>query len=109
MVALALLTAQPVAVFVAVAAWGLAYGAAPTLFQAAPARIAGEDADVAQAMVVATWNGSIAIGAFLGGIVLDSWGVGALPWPALVLALVAAVIAIAVRPAFRPAGASAAP
>ena len=52
-------------------------------------------------MVVATWNGSIAIGAFVGGVVLDSWGIGAIPWPALVLALIAAVVALAARAAFR--------
>lgn len=86
----------------AVALWGVAYGGAPTLLQAAPARIAGSAADVAQSMVVATWNGSIAAGAFVGGIVLEATGVSALPWVALALVAAAALIASTSRAAFAP-------
>ena len=103
MVALGLFAGSPAVVFAVAAVWGLAYGAAPTLFQTAPARIAGDDADIAQAMVVATWNVAIAIGAFAGGAVLDAWGIEAVPWPAAALAIAAAVIALSVRPAFRSA------
>ncbi|GAA1779345.1 MFS transporter [Agromyces lapidis] len=102
MVALGFFAAQPVVVYGAVALWGVAYGGAPTLLQSAPARIAGSAADVAQSMVVATWNGSIAVGAFLGGLVLDSAGVGGLPWIALALVAVAALIASTSRAAFAP-------
>ncbi|KRC61896.1 hypothetical protein ASE14_13990 [Agromyces sp. Root81] len=107
MIAIGLFAAQPVVVYVALGAWGIAYGTAPTLLQAAPARIAGDAADVAQSMVVATWNGSIAAGAFLGGLALDSMGVEVLPWLALALLAVAAVIAATARAAFRPVGAGA--
>ncbi|SIO08749.1 MFS transporter [Agromyces cerinus] len=107
MIAIGLFAAQPVVVYVALAAWGIAYGSAPTLLQAAPARIAGDAADVAQSMVVATWNGAIAAGAFLGGIALDTMGVEALPWLALALLAAAAVIAATARAAFRPVGAGA--
>ncbi|MFF2389081.1 MFS transporter [Agromyces sp. NPDC058104] len=100
MLALGLFAVQPVIVFAAVALWGVAYGGAPTLLQAAPARIAGSAADVAQSMVVATWNGSIAAGAFVGGIVLEATGVSALPWVALALVVVAALIASTSRAAF---------
>ncbi|GLU91383.1 MFS transporter [Agromyces sp. NBRC 114283] len=100
MVAIGLAAAQPVVVLIAIALWGLAYGGAPTLLQAAPARIAGEAADVAQSMVVASWNGSIAIGALLGGLALDTLGIGSLPWLALGLVAVAALIAGTVRTAF---------
>ena len=107
MIAIGLFAAQPVVVFVALAVWGIAYGSAPTLLQAAPARIAGDAADVAQSMVVATWNGAIAAGAFLGGLALDGTGVEVLPWLALALLAVAAVIAATARAAFRPVGAGA--
>lgn len=102
MIAIGCLAAQPIAVYAAVALWGIAYGGAPTLLQSAPARIAGSAADVAQSMVVATWNGSIAAGAFIGGIVLEAAGVAALPWVALVLVAVAALIASTSRAAFAP-------
>jgi predicted MFS family arabinose efflux permease len=101
MIALGTAASQPLVVFVAFALWGIAYGGAPTLLQAAPARIAGDAADVAQSMVVATWNGAIAAGAFLGGLALDALGVGSLPWFALVLIVVAAIIAATVPSAFR--------
>ncbi|MFB9307670.1 putative MFS family arabinose efflux permease [Agromyces hippuratus] len=102
MIAIGLFAGQPVVVFVALAVWGIAYGSAPTLLQAAPARIAGDAADVAQSMVVATWNGAIAAGAFLGGLALDEVGVEVLPWLALALLAVAALIAATARAAFRP-------
>ena len=53
-------------------------------------------------MVVATWNGSIALGAFVGGVVLDAAGVAGLPWIALALVAVAALIASTSRAAFAP-------
>ncbi|WP_082571143.1 MFS transporter [Agromyces sp. Root1464] len=102
MIAIGLWAAQPIVVFLALGVWGLAYGSAPTLLQAAPARIAGDAADVAQSMVVATWNGSIAAGAFVGGLALDALGVDWLPWLALALLAVAAAIAATVRTAFAP-------
>ncbi|AWB94517.1 MFS transporter [Agromyces badenianii] len=107
MIAIGLFADQPVAVYLALAAWGVAYGSSPTLLQAAPARIAGDAADVAQSMVVATWNGSIAAGAFLGGLALDAMGVEVLPWLALALLVVAALIAATACAAFRPVGAEA--
>ncbi|WP_395244517.1 MFS transporter [Agromyces sp. MMS24-K17] len=102
LVALGLLADRPVVVVVAIAAWGYAYGGAPTLLQSAPARIAGEAADVAQSMVVAVWNGSIAAGAVVGGVVLNLAGVGWLTWAALALLAVAAITASTSRAAFAP-------
>lgn len=100
MLALGLWNGNAVVVFVAVGLWGFAYGGAPTLFQSAPARIAGPAADVAQSMIVATWNGSIAAGAFVGGIALDVSGVQALPWLTIVLLVAAAALALSSRAAF---------
>ncbi|MHA7985136.1 MFS transporter [Rathayibacter sp. CAU 1779] len=92
--------APPIVLLGAIALWGVAYGAVPTLFQTAPMRIAPRAADLVQSLVVATWNGSIGIGALLGAIALDRGGVDAIPWPALVLAVVAAVLGLAAKRSF---------
>lgn len=102
MLAIGLWGGNAVVVFLAIGLWGFAYGGAPTLFQSAPARIAGSSADVAQSMVVATWNGSIAIGAFLGGVALDAAGVWLLPWLTIALLALAATLALSSRAAFAP-------
>lgn len=91
---------NPVVTIVAVALWGMAYGGAPALLQNAPARVAGPAADVAQSMIVTVWNGAIAGGAFLGGVVLDFGGVGGLPVVAGVIALVSLGLAFAARTGF---------
>ena len=100
MLALGLWGGNAVVVFLAIGLWGFAYGGAPTLFQSAPARIAGSAADVAQSMIVATWNGSIAIGAFVGGIALDAAGVDLLPWLTAALLVVALLVSLSSRAAF---------
>lgn len=60
--------------------WGLSFGGSATLFQAASAKVAGENADLAQSMIVTVWNLAIAGGGVIGGLLLDGWGVEALPW-----------------------------
>ncbi|SEI90221.1 MFS transporter [Achromobacter sp. NFACC18-2] len=84
---------EPVVVIVAVAAWGLAFGGAPTLFQTAIAHTAGGAADVAQSMLVTAWNLAIAGGGIVGGVLLARAGVAAFS-PAL-LALLAATLVVA--------------
>ena len=76
-------------VLAAVMVWGVVVGAAPTLYQAATAKAAGEAGDVAQAMLVTTWNLAVAVGGGLGGIALTSFGAGALPVATAVLAIAA--------------------
>lgn len=80
-----------VVVITAVAAWGLAFGGAPTLFQTALAKTAGESADVAQSMLVTAWNLAIAGGGVIGGILLEGLGVAAFA-PALLVLLAATLI-----------------
>ncbi|KQZ98850.1 MFS transporter [Achromobacter sp. Root565] len=80
-----------VVVITAVAAWGLAFGGAPTLFQTALAKTAGESADVAQSMLVTAWNLAIAGGGVIGGILLEGVGVAAFA-PALLVLLAATLI-----------------
>ncbi|GAB3071182.1 MFS transporter [Bordetella muralis] len=77
----------PAAVYVGVAVWGLTFGGAATLLQTALADTAGDGADVALSMNVVAWNGAIAGGGILGGILLDVLGVTSFP-PALVLVLI---------------------
>lgn len=67
----------PVVVYVAIGLWGAAFGGAATLFQTALAHAAGPATDVAQSMLVTTWNLAIAGGGVLGGVLLEHAGVGA--------------------------------
>lgn len=83
----------PAMVYAAVAAWGLAFGGAATLFQTAIAKTAGKAADVAQSMLVTAWNMAIAGGGIAGGVLLDRVGVTAFS-PALLVLLVATLIVV---------------
>lgn len=99
------LSAQPAAslVYLAVATWGLAFGAAPTLFQTALSQAAGASADVAQAMLVTAWNLAIAGGGIAGGVLLARHGAAALAPSLLWLLLpVLAVVLRARHHGFRP-------
>jgi predicted MFS family arabinose efflux permease len=91
--ALGLAGRDPAVVFVSVAAWGIAFGGCATLFQTALAIAAGDAADVAQSLLVVTWNCSISGGGVIGGILLNRAGVGSFPWMLLPLLIVPFVIA----------------
>jgi predicted MFS family arabinose efflux permease len=84
-IALGLWGAVPFVVYAAAALWGLAYSGAPTLFQTASAKSAGEAADVAQSMIVTVWNAAIAGGGIFGGVLLGTLGVASFPWTIIVL------------------------
>jgi predicted MFS family arabinose efflux permease len=90
-IVLGIAATEPVAVFVAIGAWGLAFGGAATLFQTALAQTAGDASDVAQSMLVTAWNTAIAGGGIVGGLLLDRLGVVAFP-PALLVLLVATLM-----------------
>ena len=77
----------------AVAAWGLAFGGAATLFQTALAKAGGEAADVAQSMLVTAWNIAIAGGGLIGGLLLETLGARAFP-PALLALLVPTLLVL---------------
>lgn len=83
----------PIAVYVAVGAWGLSFGGAATLFQTALAKTAGEAADVAQSMLVTAWNLAIAGGGIVGGILLDRFGAVSFP-PALFVLLIGTLLVV---------------
>lgn len=79
-----------VAVYLAVAIWGLGYGGSATLLQTATARTAGADIDIAQSMTVVVWNLSIGGGGLIGGLFL-SLGANMLPITTLPLLFIALV------------------
>ena len=87
----------PAVIYGAVAAWGLAFGGAATLFQTALAKTAGDAPDVAQSMLVTVWNMAIAGGGIVGGLLLESVGVRAFPFALVVLLLATLVVAWASR------------
>ncbi|OLZ52224.1 MFS transporter [Amycolatopsis keratiniphila] len=74
-------------VLAAAALWGLGFGGAPTAFQAVTAVLAGPTADAAQSLTIAAWNGAVAGGALVGGLLLPL-GTSSLPWCAAFLILV---------------------
>ncbi|XUY28861.1 MFS transporter [Agrobacterium sp. rho-8.1] len=71
---------SPTVVFCGVVIWGITFGGAATLLQTALADTAGEGADVALSMNVVAWNGAIAGGGIVGGLLLDTWGASSFPW-----------------------------
>ena len=95
--ALGLAGRDPTIVFLSVAAWGLAFGGCATLFQTALAIVAGDGADVAQSLLVVTWNCAISGGGVIGGLLLTRSGVAAFPWTLLPLLLVSFVVAARTR------------
>jgi predicted MFS family arabinose efflux permease len=95
--ALGLAGRDPTIVFLSVAAWGLAFGGCATLFQTALAIVAGDGADVAQSLLVVTWNCAISGGGVIGGLLLARSGVAAFPWTLLPLLLVSFVVAARTR------------
>ena len=103
---LGLATLSPVIVYVAAAAWGLAFGGAATLMITSAARVGGDSADVATSMVVTMWNVGIALGGIVGGLLLAGLGSGSLAWVALALMVPTVFIAVTARRyAFPPSSA----
>lgn len=88
---------QPAAIVTAIIAWGLAFGGVPTLFQTALADAAGNAADVAQSILVTTWNTGIAAAGFLGGILLNQTGASSFPWALLACSIPALIVAVFAR------------
>ena len=103
-VLLALAMQLPAAVYLAVAVWGLGFGGLPPLLQTALAKSAGPAADVAQSMLVTSWNLAIAGGGMAGGVLLAQWGVAAFsPVVLLLMLLSLAVVLMAKRHGFAAA------
>lgn len=73
----------------ALAVWGFAFGGSATLFQTSLAQVAGEQVDMAQSMLVTTWNTAIAGGGLIGGLLIVTWEAGVFVPVLLVLLSVA--------------------
>lgn len=92
-VALGLWPQQALALYIAVALWGIAFGGAATILQTAMARTAGEHTDMGQSMLVTAWNLAIAGGGILGGLMLTHWSVEAFV-PSVLVLLVACLVTV---------------
>jgi predicted MFS family arabinose efflux permease len=91
---LAVFAHAPVLVYVAVAAWGFAFGSSPSLFIGAAINATGDAADVAQSVTITVFSASIAIGGFIGGLLLAGLSTASITWAALVLLIAAAATVI---------------
>jgi predicted MFS family arabinose efflux permease len=87
----------PAVVIAGIILWGLSFGGAATQLQTASADAAGNGVDLANAMVTTVWNGAIAAGGIIGGLLLDHLGSAAFPWAVLALAIAALGIAFGAR------------
>ncbi|HEY8589881.1 MAG TPA: MFS transporter [Naasia sp.] len=92
-VLLGALPASPVPTVALVLAWGTFFGVIPPLLQtrnlgAATPRMR----DLASATMTTAFNAGIGGGALLGGVLLDSWGLRALPWAAAAIIAAGALI-----------------
>ncbi len=87
----------PAALTGSVLAWGLSFGGAATLLQTAIGDAAGEGVDLANAMVTTVWNGAIAGGGVIGGLLLHVGGADLLAWAAILFIAAAFLVATAAR------------
>ncbi|WP_037841438.1 MFS transporter [Streptomyces sp. NRRL F-5126] len=94
---LAVLAGVPVLVYVAVAAWGFAFGSSPSLFIGAAISAASQAADVAQSITITVFSGAIAVGGLAGGLLLAGLGAASITWAALLLLVAAAATVLAGR------------
>ncbi|MFC0111897.1 MFS transporter [Kibdelosporangium aridum] len=90
---LAVLSGAPALVYIAVGAWGFAFGSSASLFIGAAINASREAADVAQSIVITVISGSIAAGGLVGGLLIAGLGAASITWAALAL-LVAATAAV---------------
>jgi predicted MFS family arabinose efflux permease len=91
--ALAVFSGLPVLVYIAVAAWGFAFGSSPSLFIAAAIDATGPAAHVAQSITITVFSASIALGGLVGGLLIADLGTASMTWVSLAL-LVAATAAV---------------
>jgi predicted MFS family arabinose efflux permease len=89
---LAVFPSSPVAIYVAVSVWGLAFGGAATLFQTGASNAAGRAQDIAQSMMVTVWNVAIAGGGIVGGLLLGKFGAHSFSYVVVALMLAALLI-----------------
>ncbi|WP_232668035.1 MFS transporter [Pseudonocardia sp. TRM90224] len=101
---LAVFAGAPALVYVAAAAWGFAFGSSPSLFVGAAITASREASDVAQSITITVFSASIALGGFLGGLLIADLGTASITWAALVLLAAAAAAVIGGKRHAFPAG-----
>jgi len=80
----------------AIGVWGMAFGALPAMLQTRMLHVASvRIRDVASAYLTTAFNIGIGGGALVGGILLDRYGVGSLPWFDLGVTALALVVVVA--------------
>ncbi|MFI5708866.1 MFS transporter [Kribbella sp. NPDC051620] len=92
---LAVFAGLPVLIYLAVAAWGFAFGSSPSLFIAAAIDATGQAAHVAQSITITVFSASIALGGLAGGLLIAGLGTASIAWTSLALLLAATVAVIA--------------
>ncbi|MFF7651108.1 MFS transporter [Streptomyces sp. NPDC007983] len=93
-----------VAGVLAIVLWGIAFGGAATHLQTAMGEAAGENGDVANALLTTSFNLAIFAGGALGAVIVDGAGASVLPAVMIALALIALVTVGCGRRAAFPAG-----
>ncbi len=96
-------------VLVAIFVWGVAFGALPSLMQTRMMHTASlRVRDAAAAYFTTSFNVAISVGALLGGVALDGWGIGILPFVDVAITVVGfamiLVVAVWLRRRARPVG-----
>lgn len=95
--ALALLSGAPAVVYLATAAWGLAFGRSATLFTTAIVNASGPAGDVAHSVLISVFSGSIAAGGLISGLLLGGYGPNALVNVCIIFVATAASVTIAAK------------
>lgn len=84
----------PWVVGIGIIVWGFSFGGAATQIQTAAGDAAGDGVDLANAINTTVWNGAIAAGGVVGGVLLDAGGAATLPLSVVLLAGTALGISI---------------
>lgn len=95
---------SPVALVAAIVLWGATFGGAATQLQTAMGEAAGENADVAIALLTTSFNLAIFGGGAVGALIVDGAGAAWLPVAMIALAVVAFVGVLAGRRSAFPVG-----
>ncbi|MBW8705871.1 Purine ribonucleoside efflux pump NepI [Streptomyces sp. MBT84] len=102
---LALFSGVPLLVYIAVAAWGFAFGSSPSLFIGGAIDATGAASDVAQSITITVFSASIALGGFIGGLLLANLDATSITWASLALLIAAGAAVIGGRKHAFPKGA----
>jgi predicted MFS family arabinose efflux permease len=93
-----------VAVLLALALWGIAFGGAATQLQTAMGEARGSNGDVANALLTVSFNLAIFAGGVTGAVLIDSHDGLVLPGVMIALALAALVVVLTARRSAFPVG-----